>query len=84
MRIQTFISTGLFLLAAATTTQAASYSDMFVFGDSLSDNGDAFIALTALNNPNFPATTPRPYTALVPSAPYDGHTFSNAGVWVNF
>ena len=84
MRIQTFISTGLLLWAAAATTHAAAYSNMFVFGDSLSDNGDAFIALTALNNPNFPATTPRPYTNLVPSAPYDGHTFSNAGVWVNF
>ncbi len=66
------------LFSAAQAQAAPAFSQLFVFGDSLSDNGNDFLALGGHT-----VTTP-PFTSLVPSAPYASGTFSNGPVWVNF
>ena len=65
------------VLCTAGVQAAAAFSQIFVFGDSLSDNGNDFLALGGQ------FLTP-PYTSLVPSKPYASETFSNGKVWVNF
>ncbi len=53
----------------------AAYSGISVFGDSLSDIGNAWIGTGGV-------TTGEPFAGLVPSAPYTGGRFSNGPVWV--
>jgi phospholipase/lecithinase/hemolysin len=64
----------LLLALWALPSQADSYSRMVIFGDSLSDPGNAFALTGELSN--------RPYT-LIPSAPYarGGLHFSNGNTW---
>ena len=69
------------LLAAAVTftlaVPAAAYSNLYVFGDSLSDGGN--VALVAGTDP-FQVITGNDY---VPSLPYASGTFSNGPTWVD-
>lgn len=62
----------LSLIFAGALHAMPSFSDLIVFGDSLSDNGNA--ALLA------PPTLP-PYTGLVPSGAYASGTFSDGLPW---
>ncbi len=65
-----------FVIAMATgTLQAGDVRDVVVFGDSLSDPGNHFIA--------FGESARRPFEP-VPSAPYTigGHHFSNGNTWI--
>ena len=66
----------LSLLLPATAFAESDYSRLVVFGDSLSDPGNAFV-LTGM------ALTP-PYTTLIPDYPYarGGHHLSNGSTWV--
>src|SRR5262245_56806424 len=61
------------------------FDGIVVFGDSLSDPGNAF-ALTGnqLTPPDFGMDTPEELLTLVPSAPYakGGHHFSNGPTWI--
>ena len=75
----------VFLLVTPLTAHAGPFfSDIFVFGDSLSDNGNIFIALGGAT------TTPTPVSGntFIPSAPYDRGgapllpAFSNGPIWV--
>ena len=65
----------LLLALWALPSQAGTYSRMVIFGDSLSDPGNAYVLTGELSN--------RPY-ALIPSAPYarGGLHFSNGNTWV--
>jgi phospholipase/lecithinase/hemolysin len=54
----------------------AAFSALYVFGDSLSDNGNVFTALGG-------ATTNPPYAALIPSAAYATKNFSNGPIWLD-
>ena len=78
-------------LLLVVTAQAHAYSAMYVFGDSLSDNGNnQALLVTTLG---FPATE-APYKVLnsneplVPLTPYavpaGTHTYSNGRVWVDY
>lgn len=81
----------LSVLLAVVTAQAQAYSAMYVFGDSLSDDGNnqAFL----VNFLGLPATV-APYQVpgssepLVPTTPYvvpaGTHTYSNGPVWVDY
>lgn len=51
MRVKFFAVTGLVLISPLCTALASSFSQFYVFGDSLSDNGNASIAL----GPSFPS-----------------------------
>lgn len=61
------------------------FDGIVVFGDSLSDPGNAF-ALTGeqLTPPSYGMDTPEELLTLVPSAPYarGGHHFSNGPTWI--
>jgi len=61
------------------------FDQIVVFGDSLSDPGNAF-ALTGdqLTPPSYGMDTPEELLTLVPSAPYakGGHHFSNGPTWI--
>ena len=71
----------LALFGAAQVQAAPAFSQLYVFGDSLSDNGNDLLFSKAFGGP--PPLSP-PYTSLVPSAPYAPFgTFSNGPVWVN-
>lgn len=81
----TILRAGAFCLLCVCSTAGAlplgPYDEVFVFGDSISDNGN--VALT------IPTRTEDPYTvlitnALVPAAPYDvSDNFSNGPVWTD-
>jgi len=66
----------LSLLQPAAALAARDYSRVVVFGDSLSDPGNAFV-LTGM------ALTP-PYTTAIPDYPYarGGHHLSNGSTWI--
>ncbi|WP_373546853.1 SGNH/GDSL hydrolase family protein, partial [Chamaesiphon sp.] len=68
------IACGLIIAASLVPVRAiaATFGQLVVYGDSLSDVGRFFTASTALNNP-FP-----------PSPPYDRGRFSNGPVWVEY
>ena len=68
------LAIGLPLDAEAGWPHVRKFSSMYVFGDSLSDPGNAFAATGAV------ATGTEP----IPSAPYDvnGHRFTNGPTWV--
>ncbi len=75
----------VFLLVMPLTAHAGPFfSDIFVFGDSLSDNGNIFIALGGATT----TPTPVPGNTFIPSAPYDRGgppllpAFSNGAIWV--
>ena len=64
----------LTILSACTSVVRAHGCDnrLVVFGDSLTDPGNAYAALGVISIP--------PYS-LIPSAPYASHTFSNGPTW---
>ncbi|MFQ5560141.1 MAG: SGNH/GDSL hydrolase family protein [Nitrospinota bacterium] len=67
-----------FFILYSPTSEAgsiASFSNVFVFGDSLSDTGNVS-AVTGC------AAQPVPNGGLIPVAPYEGGRFSNGKVWV--
>ena len=61
---------------AATPAAHAAYDRVFVFGDSLSDNGNVFIATGG-------ETETIPYTDAIPDRAYASGDFSNGPSWVN-
>src|SRR5512143_1217064 len=74
---------GLVALAVAAPFPAAaqtSYSRIVVFGDSLSDPGNAFALTHAESVPPYDTLD----ALLVPEAPYakGGHHFSNGATWI--
>lgn len=73
----TRILAALLFLALTPTFAAAEHSEMYVFGDSLSDPGNVFVATGEVSV--------RPYVASgIPDAPYPigrGKTFSNGATW---
>jgi len=66
-------------LVAATGARAAPFSNIFFFGDSLSDSGNNFIALGGATTP-VPITTP-PGNAFIPRDPYASTHYTNGKVW---
>jgi len=77
MKFITRLSAGMLILASASSFADPGYSDMVVFGDSLSDPGNVFVITKQVSV--------RPYVAgNIPSAPYPigkGKTFSNGPTW---
>jgi phospholipase/lecithinase/hemolysin len=71
------LTVALMALVISPAYAASPYSDIFVFGDSLSDPGNVFV-LTGENSV-------RPFSAdNIPDAPYarGGHHFSNGATWI--
>lgn len=66
------------LAAVSTGAHAVAFTELVVFGDSLSDTGNNAIALG-------PGTTPVPISGntFVPILPYASGRYTNAGVWVD-
>jgi outer membrane lipase/esterase len=73
---QTLAALGL--AAAALSSQAAGFSALYVFGDSLSDSGNNRAVLG--NGGAGQVVTSNSY---IPSLPYASGTYSNGPVWVN-
>ena len=71
---------GAFLLSIPAPAAAQQYSEVVVFGDSLSDSGNAFALRGAASTPPDYALDP----LLVPGAPYarGGHHFQDGATWV--
>jgi len=74
---------GLLALALAAPLGAAAqttFSRIVVFGDSLSDPGNAFVLINTLSTPPYDTLD----QLLIPDAPYarGGHHFSNGATWV--
>ncbi len=75
-RFRDFTLTGLLALFLSTSLQAQSvYSELVIFGDSLSDPGNAFVLTGEASIP--------PYE-FIPDAPYTrgGHHFTNGETWI--
>jgi phospholipase/lecithinase/hemolysin len=72
------LATGFFLLTflSPIKTLAASFSGLYIFGDSLSDTGNFYNLTQQLNtiNPQIPIIPPSP--------PYSNGRFSNGPLWV--
>ena len=65
--------------------QAGTFSDMVIFGDSLSDTGN-LLAMTGPNSPLptlFPQFFPVPLPPSPPIGPYYAGRFSNGAIWVD-
>lgn len=77
-----------FLLVTSSLANAAPYSAIYVFGDSLSDGGNNAAAFDAANAPLPPGTvrTPAPFVGqgFIPSAPYASNRYSNGPVFVEY
>jgi hypothetical protein len=69
-----------FLLSTPARAAAQEYSELVVFGDSLSDSGNAFALRGAASTPPDYALDP----FLIPGAPYarGGHHFQDGASWV--
>jgi phospholipase/lecithinase/hemolysin len=69
-----------FLLSTPARAAAQEYSEVVVFGDSLSDSGNAFALRGAANLPPDYGLDP----LLIPGAPYarGGHHFQNGATWI--
>ena len=70
------------VLSPAHSALAGSPEQFVVFGDSLSDPGNAFVELKRFGAPPF-VTVP-PFLSLIPDAPYarGAHHFSNGPTWI--
>ena len=66
LKRQLFLATPLLFVAIVSSAQAGSLNAIYVFGDSLSDAGNAFIASGGT----------------IPGPPYSNGRFSNGAVWV--
>jgi outer membrane lipase/esterase len=73
---------GLFTagLSFALSVQASAFSNLFVFGDSLSDSGNNAAIFSALSLPSTPV--PVSGNDFIPSLTYSSGTYSNGPVWV--
>ncbi|CAA9891036.1 conserved hypothetical protein [Candidatus Methylobacter favarea] len=65
---------GLLLCASLYVPVAAGYSQIYIFGDSLSDSGNAILATGG-------QITQPPYPGLIPDFPYASGRLSNGPVW---
>lgn len=77
MKVVQNLLVGLSFIASSAAAAGNGYSDMVVFGDSLSDPGNVYVLLGEVSV--------RPYAAgNIPSAPYpiSGMTFSNGETWI--
>ncbi len=70
----------LFLALPATVFAETTFNQIIIFGDSISDPGNAFLILGEQSTPPYDTLGP----LLFPSAPYakGGHHFSNGDTWV--
>lgn len=75
--------------ATALPASAAVFSNLFVFGDSLSDTGNNAWVFDNLIAPTIPAPPgalrtplPIPSPSFIPTFPYPGERYSNGPVWV--
>ena len=66
-------------LVAPTLAQAAAFSSIFFFGDSLSDSGNNAIVFAGLGDP--PTPVPIPSNAFIPTQPYASGHYTNDKVW---
>ncbi|MBV8866401.1 MAG: SGNH/GDSL hydrolase family protein [Acidobacteriaceae bacterium] len=87
MRVRLFAVTGLLLISPLCVALASSFSSFYVFGDSLSDNGNASIALGPLFPANYGMYT-FPGTSLTTSYFSDGPNTTPVaagpqGLWVD-
>jgi outer membrane lipase/esterase len=73
------------LLLSPALATAAPYTNLVVFGDSLSDQGNAFLAVSPSLLPAGTTYPPYPYPQIVPgqSTPYFNGRFSNGPIWVD-
>ena len=84
--LRTLIFTGA-LFAAQLLPSAAqatpSYSNLFVFGDSLADSGNNAIVFDVMSGPPGTLRTPTPIVdpVLIPTFPYASNRYSNGPVW---
>ena len=74
--LSAFCILAVFCLLPAAVTASSDYDRLVVFGDSLSDPGNAFVLTGMVLEP--------PYTALIPDYPYarGGHHLSNGATWI--
>jgi len=63
-----------------TSNQTADYSNIYIFGDSLSDTGNLFNTTSFLQD--FPDTSALGIPVLPPSPPYFEGRFSNGPIWI--
>ncbi len=87
MRVKLFAVTGLILLLPLCGALASSFSQFYVFGDSLSDNGNVHIADSTYPGPNY-GTYTFPGTSLTTQYFSDGPNTTPvaagpAGLWVD-
>jgi len=70
----------LFVMTPVGAAEQTTFSRIVVFGDSLSDPGNAFVLRRALSTPPYDTLD----ALLVPEAPYakGGHHFSNGATWI--
>ncbi len=69
------MATGFVLFSLALPLKASAFTGLYVFGDSLSDNGNVF---------NFTNGLVKPDTAIPPSPPYSPGRFSNGSIWLDY
>ncbi|MBH8552489.1 SGNH/GDSL hydrolase family protein [Nostocaceae cyanobacterium CENA357] len=69
------MAAGFVLFSFVLPLKAEAFTGLYVFGDSLSDNGNVFNFTNGLVNPN---------TAIPPSPPYFPGRFSNGSIWVDY
>ena len=70
------LSVGLALWLLPLSTSVNAFSSLFVFGDSLSDTGNAFLATGEIQEV--------PFGGLVPNNAYSSGRLSNGPVWVEY
>lgn len=77
MRFLAAVATACTLGAAALPAQAGPFSNVYFFGDSLTDTGNVQAVYASL----LPSPVPPGMPLSVPGAPYDGGRFSNGPVY---
>ncbi len=70
----------LFMLAALSSPSAHAYSDLFIFGDSLSDSGNNAIVLGSVTTVPI---NPPPGNLFIPTFPYASGHYSNGPIWAD-
>jgi phospholipase/lecithinase/hemolysin len=78
MRVRILATAAALAVALATTVRAGQYSSLIVFGDSLSDTGNAYLATGG----NASDTNLFGKFGEYPTPPYDDGRFSNGEIWV--
>lgn len=69
----------LLMAGGSSLAHAAPFSNLFVFGDSLSDSGNNAVVLGGLGVP--PTAVPIAGNAFIPTAPYVSGRYTNGMVW---